>query len=214
MSLRTPDELSPIPKEIAERVVAQWQTKQPDGTDAMEKFREMGDVSKIFTQTDRNCAVVGAVLIEEELSQLLLSRFSNVNKEVRRMFHPDHVLAGLGPKITLSYALGIIDVDVYSDLHLIRKIRNHFAHAPLFHPETNDSPPTALTFQHKVIERLTSAMKYPAILSQFPEVKSGEAKIATGSRARFEYTCKWLYQIFWVNRTITKYTTPISYNIY
>ncbi len=61
------------------------------------------------------------------------------------LFDPMRALGNLASKITMAYALGIIERDVYLNLELMRKIRNAFAHSSqVLH---FDSPPIAPLFE-------------------------------------------------------------------
>ena len=48
----------------------------------------------------------------------------------KRLFRPEGPLGSFSARIDLAYALGLIGKKAARDLHLIRKIRNDFAHDP------------------------------------------------------------------------------------
>jgi hypothetical protein len=80
------------------------------------------------TESDRAAVVLGAAKLDYSLYQLL-QQFLKPNEAGR-----DELLDGDGPlstfsaKINLCHRLGLIHIDVARLLHLIRKIRNEFAH--------------------------------------------------------------------------------------
>ena len=48
---------------------------------------------------------------------------------MRDLFDGDRPLATFSARINLAFAIGYIPLNAYSDLNLLRKIRNHFAHS-------------------------------------------------------------------------------------
>lgn len=77
------------------------------------------------SESDRACAVLGAALLDARLESLY-------NRRLR--FSKDELLSGNGPlgtfsaRIRLAHALAWIGDDVQHDLHIIRSVRNEFAH--------------------------------------------------------------------------------------
>src|SRR5258706_4493647 len=81
-------------------------------------------------ESDRGCAIVGCSLLEEDLELLLRARMSPIAnaKHIDSLFHGYAPLASFAGKIALCYAFGFIDEQMFTDLEIIRKIRNRFAH--------------------------------------------------------------------------------------
>lgn len=89
----------------------------------------LGEFFKEFvTESDRAAVILGAAKLDLQLYQLLF-KVLLPNASSR-----DDLLDGEGPlsmfsaKINMSYRLGLIDSHLARSLHLIRKIRNAFAH--------------------------------------------------------------------------------------
>lgn len=66
------------------------------------------------------------------------------------LFDPMRSLGSFAPKITLAYALEVIDLDTYHEMEKVRKIRNEFAHSS-----------TNLHFNSEKIAPLYAALKRP-----------------------------------------------------
>lgn len=84
-------------------------------------------------ESDRGVALISVAYVDEVLEELLRGHFSIRSQKPRRVVAP--LFEGLGPlgsfsaKIKISYALDLIPAWLYEDLEVIRKIRNHAAHA-------------------------------------------------------------------------------------
>jgi DNA-binding MltR family transcriptional regulator len=75
-------------------------------------------------------AILGAVLIEHDLEQLLRSKLKHKDDETWAMLIADNgPLNSFYAKIVLGYTLGIYDKRVHGDLHIVRNVRNAFAHS-------------------------------------------------------------------------------------
>lgn len=85
-------------------------------------------VVDIFVQeTDRAAAILSASYLETLLEQFLRVHLIQ-SRVVDEMFQGNGPLASFSARIALCYALGLISEEIYRDLTLIRRIRNHFAH--------------------------------------------------------------------------------------
>jgi hypothetical protein len=76
---------------------------------------------------DRTLAIVGGAELDESLRCLLLSFMVDAAPSRELVNGP---LGTFYSRIQCAYALGLISVDELADLHVIRRIRNHFAHGP------------------------------------------------------------------------------------
>jgi DNA-binding MltR family transcriptional regulator len=74
-------------------------------------------------------AILGAVMVEHELEQLLRSKLKHKDDKTWATLTSDNgPLNSFSSKIAIGYALGIYDQALLSDLHIVRNIRNAFAH--------------------------------------------------------------------------------------
>lgn len=74
---------------------------------------------------ERSYAIIAGVGLEEALGELL-TNFLVDQKQSRDLL--EGALNGFVARINYAYCLGLISPDEFADLHLMRKIRNYFAH--------------------------------------------------------------------------------------
>ena len=81
-------------------------------------------------ESDRAAVILGAAKLEYLLRQCL-TKFLRPNTASRdELFDGDAPLSTLSAKINLTHRLGLIDPEFVRALHMIRRIRNDFAHEP------------------------------------------------------------------------------------
>ncbi|OWY27324.1 hypothetical protein [Herbaspirillum robiniae] len=85
-------------------------------------------IEEIEEQTDRGVAIVGAAWIEEAMTTAMESFLHADSKAWSRLFGSNGPLSTFSAKIDLCSLLGLISGTIKSDLHIIREIRNEFAH--------------------------------------------------------------------------------------
>jgi DNA-binding MltR family transcriptional regulator len=79
-------------------------------------------------ESDRGAVLMAAAFIEDKLTYLFKAYFID-NEIVSKSFLQNNgALATFSSKIDLAYLLGLIPKNVHQDLHILRKIRNDFAH--------------------------------------------------------------------------------------
>ena len=82
--------------------------------------------TELSKESDRGCGLVAAAFLENELSVLLkLFLVEHIKKE---LFDFNGPLGTFSAKIDMSYAMGLISTPIRDALHLVRKVRNDFAH--------------------------------------------------------------------------------------
>jgi DNA-binding MltR family transcriptional regulator len=75
-------------------------------------------------------AILGAIMVEHELDELLRCRLKHKDDNTWAMLTADHgPLYSFSAKIAMGHALGIYDQATFNDLTIVRKIRNAFAHS-------------------------------------------------------------------------------------
>jgi DNA-binding MltR family transcriptional regulator len=98
----------------------------------MDKQNRLG--AKYENESDRAVALLAASFLEEQIKEALLSIFVEDKQVI------DPLVSGYGPLSTfrayidIVYALGHIPKELHTELHLVKRIRNHFAH----HPDVTD----------------------------------------------------------------------------
>ena len=79
-------------------------------------------------ETDRGVALVSAAYLSEELRMLLEKMFIDSPKTVSALFESNGPLATFSSRIDLAFATGLLSQESHRLFHLIRRIRNDFAH--------------------------------------------------------------------------------------
>lgn len=88
-------------------------------------------VKEIESQTDRGAAIVGAAWVEEELGAAIQSFLHHDTKASPRLFGRAGAISTFSAKIDLARVLGMCTAAIAADLHIIREVRNEFAHSVL-----------------------------------------------------------------------------------
>lgn len=85
-------------------------------------------VEQFRGESDRAAAILAVSFLDNDLQRMLLAYLVD-HPKVKELFEGDRPLATFSSRITLALGLGLLSPDTFSDLNLIRKIRNHFAHS-------------------------------------------------------------------------------------
>lgn len=114
------DDLSPPSKE---------KPRQPDD------YRRIDMAANVVgTESHRGAIVFAASLADESLASLVKSKFRSdewsTKNVVQPMFEGYGPLASFSSRINYAYAAGLICREAFDALHLLRKLRNDFAHEP------------------------------------------------------------------------------------
>ena len=76
----------------------------------------------------RAAAIVGAVLVEESLTNLLKSRLNRDQGILDDVFRPSGPMGTFSTKIKMGFLMGLYSPETRRELDTIREIRNEFAH--------------------------------------------------------------------------------------
>lgn len=79
-------------------------------------------------ESDRAAVILGTAQLDLLLMQLLESTLLPVTSGKDELLDGDSPLATFSSRINISYRLGLIDAEFARALHLVRRIRNSFAH--------------------------------------------------------------------------------------
>ena len=96
------------------------------------EFHEAMDVSNALGKEAHPIAtaILGAVMVEHELETLLRFRFKRKDDKTWAMLVAENgPLNSFSSMVLAGYALGIYDESMRNDLHIVRNIRNAFAHS-------------------------------------------------------------------------------------
>lgn len=81
-------------------------------------------------ETDRAAAVLAVAYLDSRLEALLRAKFVVVPKFVEELLTGQGGLSSFSARISVAYAVGLISLHAADDLHVVRRIRNDFAHQP------------------------------------------------------------------------------------
>jgi DNA-binding MltR family transcriptional regulator len=93
--------------------------------ESLSKFSELFDYRE---KSDRAIAIIGPAFLDLLLGSILTEFLVDDEEEVNRLLQPEGPLSTYGGRVTACYCLGLIGEIVKSDLRLVGKIRNRFAH--------------------------------------------------------------------------------------
>ena len=82
-------------------------------------------------ESERSAVILAAANFEDWLRETIMMKFVTLSKGLRkRIFENYGPLSTFTAKIDIAFALEIYDERTRKSLHIIRKIRNEFAHSP------------------------------------------------------------------------------------
>lgn len=95
---------------------------------AERKARESAIANELQHESDRGVAIVGGAWVEEELTTAIESLLHKDKKAWNNLFSTSRPLSSFSAKIDLACLLGVTTRQVTNQLHILREIRNDFAH--------------------------------------------------------------------------------------
>lgn len=96
------------------------------GLHSQEEFREILEDFK--NESDRATVILGAAKLDAQLYILLSKVLKPSTNNQDELIDGDNPLGTFSARINIAFRLGLIDSQFAKSLHLIRKIRNSFAH--------------------------------------------------------------------------------------
>ena len=98
------------------------------GHEAADLFLKIS--SQLRAESDRGTVIVAAAIIDEALEQLLKARLAPSNGRDDELFDSPYApLSSFSAKIDFAYRVGVVAAEVKATFHLLRKLRNEFAHS-------------------------------------------------------------------------------------
>jgi DNA-binding MltR family transcriptional regulator len=82
----------------------------------------------LFTEGDRATALMASSFMEERLKDLISAFFVESCSNRQKLFQHNGPFGSFSSRIDSAYSLGLIPENVCKELHLVRRIRNEFAH--------------------------------------------------------------------------------------
>jgi hypothetical protein len=138
-------------------------------------------------ESDRACVILAASMLEEVLESLLRSRLVPIAASDDPLFDGANApISTFSAKIDLAYRIGMVSLDVARNLHLIRKIRNNFAHNV-----------AGCSFEDGAVRnRVLELCRALPILDANPGMR---AKLVPGPRGDFELVVSFLLWALWIH---------------
>lgn len=131
-------------------------------------FEESGEeISSTFVsihnqlnkESDRGAVIVAAALIEDELQSIIKARLISSLERDDELFDGRYApISTFAAKIDFAYRLGLIPSDVRKTFHLLRKMRNDFAHLPSKVDFSDNSVKNRLRELFRINEKILDAM--------------------------------------------------------
>jgi hypothetical protein len=109
-------------------------------------------LAELKTQSDRGTAVIAAAVLDDLLEMLLTARFVEMGGERHEnLFKKTGApFSSFSSKIETCFAVGVIGNEARLAMHLIREVRNEFAHR--IEQITFDHPDVATKVETRVLE--------------------------------------------------------------
>ena len=129
-------------------------------------------------ETDRAAGIVGASILDSTLESILKSRLvkSQQAKNDSLFDGPNAPLASFGSRIDMAYRLGLISDEMSKVLHIVRRIRNSFAHDLV---DCDFNNPQVVSLVHNLTAAtFKGRKKYEAIRAGFPDGTRGDFQMA------------------------------------
>jgi DNA-binding MltR family transcriptional regulator len=132
-------------------------------------------LAEVHSESDRAAAILAAAAIDQRLNRLLSKVFGPKASQSTSLFRPDDPLGSLAAKIEVAFRTGIIGTDLHRELHLIRKLRNKFAHSE-----------ELLSFDKSPIKDLATELSILDKIRNHPDINL--PKVICTSRERFQFS--------------------------
>jgi Mannitol repressor len=119
-----------------------------DGPPSPAEFEAI--TKEIDSASDRSSAILAVNYVHNVLRFMIVTKFIKLSAaHIEKLYDQGGPLNTFSQCIELAYAIGILNEPCYRDLHIIRKIRNHFAHVL-----------RAINFDNPEIAKLISKLTY------------------------------------------------------
>lgn len=132
-------------------------------------------VDELSKETDRACVIIAAARADYLLSQILAKHLIPNTASQDDLLDSDRALGTFSARINVVFRLGLIDAEFARALHLLRKMRNSFAH------EASTVNLDKASHRDRVREIIAPLIRYDA----FESFKSSVIKSKEGIAADF-----------------------------
>ena len=151
------------------------------------------------TESDRACVILCAALLDQALETILKSRLAPTSTATDELLEGAYApISTFSARIDISHRLGLISTKLCRDLHIVRKIRNDFAH--------NIS---GCSFEDSSVHhRITEHNRSLRLIERNPEVRTS---FPEGIRGDFQMMMSWMC---WYLSVMPRYVTSIEPSTY
>jgi DNA-binding MltR family transcriptional regulator len=142
------------------------------------RFPARPEIDKIMNdlrdKDDLHIAIIAVSILEATLEQLIATRLHKGDKEfLNRLFQNRGPLSDFNSKILIAEAFGIVTGPLANELHVMRDIRNVFAHSKI-----------PLSFEHELVKREVDGLK------MLEEMRNEKMKFIEGNDITFDLNAK------------------------
>jgi DNA-binding MltR family transcriptional regulator len=143
------------------------------------KFPARPEIEKIMDglrdKDDLHIGIIAVSILEARLQQLITTRLHKKGDKdfLNRLFLNRGPLSDLNSKILVAEAFGIVTGPLADELHVMRDIRNAFAHST-----------TPLSFEHELVKREVDGLK------MLEAMRAARIKFSEGNDLTFELSSK------------------------
>lgn len=136
-------------------------------------------------ESDRACAILSVAMLDRALETILKTRLIPTSSSEDNLLEGAYApISTFNARIDLVHRLGLISSPLCRDLHIVRKIRNDFAHN-IAGCSFEDS-----SVRSRIIELARSSR----VIEQYPEVRKS---FPSGYRGDFQMTVSWMLWYLW-----------------
>lgn len=141
--------------------------------------------TELSKESERASVILAAAMLEQALEVLLRARLVPVAVRDDPLFDGAYApISTLSAKIDIAHRIGLISTSWARDLHLIRKIRNEFAHNV-----------TGCSFDNATIRsRVVELVRSQGVVQAAPKVR---ATFPDGVAGEFQTTVSWMLWWLW-----------------
>ncbi|MBN2561440.1 MAG: hypothetical protein JXQ75_10980 [Phycisphaerae bacterium] len=114
-------------------------------------------VAEIAVESDRAAAVLAVAGMDDRLRALLKKILVAQTSQSISLLRPEDPLGSFSAKIEVLYRIGLIGSDIHREFHLIRKIRNKFAHLS-----------DEISFDNSPVSDIANDLTTPQLVAKMP----------------------------------------------
>lgn len=146
-------------------------------------------------ESDRAAVILSIAMLEQTLETLLKTRLVSISSSEDPFIEGQNApISTFSAKINLAYRIGLISPQFSRDLHILRKIRNEFAHNV-----------SHCNFENTIVQnRIIELMRSSQIFEKLPSVRDN---FKEGVKGDFQVTVAWM---LWYLCSLLENTSSIT----